>query len=271
MATSSGNQQQGFQVRRWVFTLNNYDETYDYEAHISSIEHVKRAVWGFERSPESGMKHIQGYIEFNRSLRLQYMRTIFVRAFWAPARASAAQNYTYCTKSGTFNTIGDFTRERIGEGGKAKRPVPASTILRGLLQNRSIQIQVQVSHEYSNKFQYYSYMGPTLRTLRRKHEIFNTWQSKLLYMWQFKAMQILMHQTEREVLWICDPPGNSGKSFFAKYLHVLYNFCLLDGIIDSRDLTFMLEDGVSGAVFDLARPNAAKCDYSILEGIKMAI
>ena len=38
-----------------------------------------------------------------------------------------------------------------------------------------------------------------------------------------------MNQNDSEVLWITDFEGNSGKSFLAHYLHVLYNFQLLDG------------------------------------------
>lgn len=87
------------QVRRWCFTYNNYDRSFNYKEYLSNPGFkIRRCVWGREVSPETGTRHLQGYCEMWRSVRLAHTRKIFSSAFWEPARATSLQNYQYCIK-----------------------------------------------------------------------------------------------------------------------------------------------------------------------------
>lgn len=87
------------QVSRWIFTLNNYDTAFSYKDYISEMKHkVKRGVWGREIAPQTGTPHLQGYLEFFRTVRLAHVRKIFATAHWEAARGSSLANYEYCTK-----------------------------------------------------------------------------------------------------------------------------------------------------------------------------
>lgn len=87
------------QVQRWCFTLNQYDEDFNYRNHFLKYEFkVRRGVWGKEIAPETGTRHLQGYLELFRSFRLGHMRKILPGAHWSPARGTSLQNYDYCIK-----------------------------------------------------------------------------------------------------------------------------------------------------------------------------
>ena len=95
-------------------TLNNYDVERDYLSHFRNPEYkIRRAVVGKEISDE-GTRHLQCCFEFDRSFRLGHCRKMLDCAFWECARESALVNFRYCTKSGHFSLIGDFTKEQSG-------------------------------------------------------------------------------------------------------------------------------------------------------------
>lgn len=91
------------QHRSWTFTLNNYAES-DMD-RILSIS-CKYLVVGREVG-ESGTPHLQGYISFDtkKSLR-QLKELISPRAHLEVAKATAAENFAYCTKDGNFEEKG---------------------------------------------------------------------------------------------------------------------------------------------------------------------
>lgn len=237
------------QVMKWVFTYQNYNHNINYKEYLLVNTHIKRAVLGYETAPITGLPHLQGYVEFIRSQRLSFVRRIFPDAHWAPSRRPSTANWIYCTKSGRFDTIGNFSVEMQRASSVA---LPVSVMLKGLL-NQPTSLQAKVSNEYSNKFQYYQYMVPLLENVASRWKQYDSWKVKLLYPWQYTVLRSVMTQNDREVLWICDPQGNHGKTFLGilgRYLQILYHFALLDGIISCRDLVHIVDAGVRGAVFD---------------------
>ena len=74
--TAEGTPQQSSQRSRWVFTLN-YDENTNYKEHLLKDEFkIRRAVFGYERGPQTGTKHIQGYLELDRSYRIVHVKGV---------------------------------------------------------------------------------------------------------------------------------------------------------------------------------------------------
>lgn len=88
------------QCARWTFTWNNYTE--DDVKQLQSVVHggtLRYLVFGRERA-STGTPHLQGYVEFVRSVR----RTTAQRTLgndtmhMEPASGTAAQNLVYCSK-----------------------------------------------------------------------------------------------------------------------------------------------------------------------------
>lgn len=83
--------------RRWCFTINHPTED-DVKA-VDDIE-CRYIVCGVEVG-ENGTEHLQGYVEFERAVRLNTVRTeLGGRAHLEQAHGTAEQNRAYCTKDG---------------------------------------------------------------------------------------------------------------------------------------------------------------------------
>ena len=123
------------QVRRWCFTLFNYNTAPGYYVDYFSNPgfKIKRAVWGYERSPDSGNPHLQGYAEFERSMRFSYVKTILNTAHWEVARESSLHNFRYATKSGTYHMTGDWALEQSGQAAKNGAQAPTGLVVEALL------------------------------------------------------------------------------------------------------------------------------------------
>jgi len=82
---------------------------------------------------------------------------------------------------------------------------------------------------YYFRYHYYDKIVPQLQRLKQRRLLFDEWKTKLLCAWQHRVLRRIMSQNDRSIIWVSDPVGNHGKTFFAKYLAVLYNFQYLGG------------------------------------------
>lgn len=89
-------------AKRWCFTLNN-----PLEGESLDPELVQYAIVGEETAPDTGTRHFQGFVIWNKQIRLSACKKILPRAHWEIAKGSVEQNITYCSKDGEFQEIGD--------------------------------------------------------------------------------------------------------------------------------------------------------------------
>lgn len=267
-STSSQRSQPQPQRARWAFTLNGYDVDKDWCEHFRTANfNIKRAVFGFEVAPTTGTRHLQGYAEFNRTVRLAFVRRVLPQAHWEPAERSALQNYIYCTKSNNFDFVGDFAKEVEGKAAGRKAKLPVASIVNGLL-DKSISSQVKLSNEYSSNFSYFNYIVPHVKGVTNMHKLFNIWKAKRLYPWQYAVLKRALGQNDRQVLWVTDRVGNNGKSYLASFLKNLYQFQIFDGTLSTRDICMLLQDDLKGIVMDVARASETTLNYTTIESLK---
>ena len=145
--------------------------------------HIKRCVWGYEVAPTTGTPHLQGYLEFKRSYRINICNRLLPRAAWVPAIADARQNYNYCTKSGNFDSIGDWTAGGIIPPIDGRRPATVPLIIAGLL-NPTTAAQTRASREYMDNFNYFDRVAKFIAKVKSDNEAFRTWKDLYLYPWQ---------------------------------------------------------------------------------------
>lgn len=104
------------QSKNWCWTLNNYTEA-ELES-IASIE-CRYVVYGKEVGQE-GTPHLQGFIVFNNNKRLGAVKKLIPRAHWEPAKGSAEQNITYCSKDGAVTARGEPPLSKAQSGANEK-------------------------------------------------------------------------------------------------------------------------------------------------------
>lgn len=85
--------------RAWCFTINNYRTT-DIESVKSLEEKCVFLICGKEIGDKKKTKHLQGYVYFKNPVLRSGLSKILKRARLVPARGSAEQNKTYCSKEG---------------------------------------------------------------------------------------------------------------------------------------------------------------------------
>lgn len=86
--------------RAWCFTYNNYPEDL---TEFNKFLEKYLYVYGYEVAPTTDTKHLQGFVEFNGGTTYKQLREKF-EIFWTPAKGSRHDNFTYCTKSGRFES-----------------------------------------------------------------------------------------------------------------------------------------------------------------------
>ena len=253
------------QKSRWVFTYNNFDHNINYKNHFRNGDfNIKRCVWGYEKSPVNETPHIQGYAEFQRSVRLGFVRRILPNAHWEGATGSAKANYQYCTKGQDYEIIGNFSKEACGQSDEVK--LHSSHIVRGLL-NDQTALQTMLSKEYAHQHIYFDKIVRKIREVEMKRSLYEEWGTKLLRVWQYAILKRVMAQNDRKVTWLFDARAKE-RAFFANYISIMYDFQLFDGQLSCRDLAGVLNINASGICLDVCRAAESTLDYSAIECLK---
>lgn len=105
------------QQTSWTFT----DFKYEYEPKLLGSkfdDKIGYAIWQVEKCPTTDKLHIQGYIQFKRSVRLAAVKKyIGVACHVEPARGSCEDNINYCSKEDT-RIEGPYTYGKPSRQGK---------------------------------------------------------------------------------------------------------------------------------------------------------
>jgi len=76
---------------------------------------------------------------------------------------------------------------------------------------------------------FYERTSSYLKKMQSEIDRFHAYGRSKLTLWQYRALVATMAQGPRDILWYVDDRGNHGKTFFAKFLVVLYKFQYLTG------------------------------------------
>lgn len=95
------------QLSAWCFTLNNYNDDDEQKLKSFFSQECKFGTYGRETAPTTGTRHLQGYFELKRSLRLSKVRTLVqVACHLEGRRGTRDQAIVYCQKDGDFVEVG---------------------------------------------------------------------------------------------------------------------------------------------------------------------
>lgn len=88
-------------AKNWCFTLNNYTE--DELASIVTFLNLAPNNYVIGREVgEEGTPHLQGYVSFEKKLRMNECKNINHRIHWEVAKGNEKQNINYCTKDNKY-------------------------------------------------------------------------------------------------------------------------------------------------------------------------
>ncbi|AIF76271.1 Rep [Bat circovirus] len=171
--------------RRWLFTLNNPTCEGD-KLFESNKTNIRAATWQLEKGETTGTLHFQGYIQFNKAMRMASVKEILPTAHWTAANGTQEQNIAYCNKEDTREqgpwTIGDWAD-------KEATNTPLQAVKQAIDQGAT---ELEIAENYFSEYVRYG------RGLM-----------------QYKLLKTEQRNWQTELLVICGPPG-TGKSRVAR-------------------------------------------------------
>jgi len=245
---------------RWTFTLNNPSP--EEEAHIVSqaqTEHVKYLVFGRETG-DSGTPHLQGFVILDRSQRLAYIRgLISARAHFERARGTNDQASNYCKKDGDFEEFGTL------ESSQGRR-TDWDSFKAWVVEQPTKPTASLVANQFPGLFVKHARIMVLIDLIypvnpRIDGEL-RAWQRHL-------EADLLAPPDDRKIIFVVDPEGGNGKSWFVKYWltkQPQLTQCLSIGKRD--DLAFSIDESKQYFLFDIPRSCGEFLQYPVLEKLK---
>lgn len=278
-----------FKSRNWCFTINASKENNDYpetNPFISSgytyypfeyedipenwdKEYIKYLCYQFEQQDNL---HIQGYIVLTTAVQMTTMKNRYGdKIHWEIRRAETHKEaIEYCEKDdettipNTFVEWGERPTENLGHRSDVDRLKEAKDLIKGGM------TKVDLLDQFPDVFIKYSTgiekMMDFYRDKKKETDLQKKWASKKLRRWQEIAEAKLEIQTERQILWIWDEDGNTGKTTLAKYLSATKDcFLCCNGKISDIALAYKGEPYIA---IDFTRQYEGMVNYSVLESFK---
>lgn len=262
-----------FRGRAWTFTVNN---PLDQQPPLSPADlreslvnaNVKYAVFQHENP---GTPHYQGYVEFLNPKTMQGVKNVIHRtAHLEPRRGTAAQARDYCMKEDTRSpdVNGDSGPWEIGlwqdaePGKRTDLHEVRDAIFSGMKRRELLENYPEIVAKFPR------YIDTCYNTMVNDSvEKINIQDP---YPWQQQVLDMLADDPNpRQILWIYDPNGNTGKTYLATHCVDQMGAFYCNGG-KGTDITYGYQ-GNKIAIFDYTRDTQDYVNYSVIEQIKNGI
>ena len=239
--------------KRWCFTTNNYNE--DDIAKFKNVECLYIVI-GFETST-SGTPHLQGFVTFKEHKRLSAMKKICSKSHWEQAKGTSVQASDYCKKTTDYY-----------ERGNAPLHGRRNDLEKVYEQIRAGASDLELADQFPGQWTRYYKAFARYRSMLPVS--FPSVSPYPLRDWQ-QELNGLLNGTpsDREIIFVVDRNGASGKSWFAKYyasLHPGKVQILKPG--KKADMAYELRTDIRVLFMDCPRSRSEVLDYEFLESLK---
>lgn len=245
-------------ARRYCLTINNPTVTKESVLEEFKKRKVLCAIIGKETS-ESGTPHLQCYVHFSTQISFQALKDLYPTAHIEVSSKSSTDidNERYCSKEGDFVKYGVF---------KGKPDTIKSN--REIIKRKANNQEVLHIDKYVRYNEFYDRQANQLLTQSYKYQQFEEYKNMKLRTWQLHVYKELEKQTDRQILWVYDHVGGFGKTFMARYLHILLDCFMSNGVTSAKDFCYLLPTVCSHVIFDIARSDSSLISYQSLEHVK---
>lgn len=244
------------QSQAWCFTLNNYSAE-DVE-RLRQLAGTVFTIFGREVG-EAGTPHLQGFVKFNTRKRLQQVKVLLGNdTVHVEVARNVRQAIAYCRKDGDYE---EFGTEPIVQGGRNDLLAFKESVKSGVRKLSDLrELHSAVVAKYPR------FVVDYLDDTADKREVvpypLRDWQSELNH-------YLLLEPVDREIVFVVDPTGNAGKSWFAHYYVSLHDNAqvLLPG--KKADMAYMLRCDIRVLFLDAPRSKQGEfVQYDFLEELK---
>lgn len=252
-------------TRSWCFTLNNWTQPeYDHIVqYAESSPDVEYFVAGREVG-DSGTPHLQGFVVFRSRLRLAAVKSLLsARMHLESTRGTPEEAAAYCKKDGDFVEFGALPVE---QGHRADwDSFRAYVVELGRVPN-----DLEIAGRFPALFARYSGACRTIAQAALPRPRL-TAEGSTLRDWQSTLRDALAEECDddRSIIFYVDPIGNSGKSWFCRYMwDHFYERTQLLGVGRVTDLAYMIDPEKDIYLIDCERSASVFLQYRVLEQLK---
>lgn len=251
--------------KNWCFTLNNWTQPeYDHiVSYAESSESVVYFVAGREIG-DSGTPHLQGFICFRNRKTLGAVKSLLsARMHLEAARGTPQEASTYCKKDGDWVEFGSLPSQ---QGDRTDW----NAFREYVLDLGRVPNDLEIAGRFPSLFARYSGACRTIAqaTLPRPRLVA---EGSTLRDWQRVLCDALDQDCvdDRSILFYIDEEGNSGKSWFCRYMLDNYNErTQMLGVGRVTDLAYMIDPEKDIFLIDCERSASVFLQYRVLEQLK---
>lgn len=262
----------GSKAKRWCFTLNNYTPD-DVDRLMLSHQDIEYLLFGREVA-STGTRHLQGLVCFRSRKRLEQVRTIISQRAHCSITVSLQRSIEYCKKEGDFTEIGTvpIERERSEEtrvtsrGGQQKSQEEELEAFKAAVKEGLTDMK-EIRQRFSMACAWFpSFVRDFVADHRPKPEV----EDHRLRRWQQMLYDILISPPNpREIIFIVDPEGNQGKSWFARYFRQRHKEAQIVLPGKKADMAYIINPECTIFIFDCPRSKQGDfIQYDLLEELK---
>jgi len=256
------------QAINWCFTLNNWieDDVTRLRA-LAASDRVHYLVFGREIAPTTGTPHLQGYIQFGRTVRGSVVKRLIsnrVQVHVERTHGTTDQAAAYCKKDGDYEEFGTLKPSLAGRRSDWLDYIEWVKALGRLPSKREVILfSPSLWSRYSSACFEIAEANLPATNLVGDEVPRPGWQTML----SNKVAE--ENHDPRKVFFVVDEAGNSGKSWFTRWAMTHYmDQTQVLRIAKRDDLAYSIDPTKSIFLFDVPRTQMTFLQYSVLEMLK---
>jgi len=274
-----------FRCRNMVFTYQGTHD--DLNIDKSSDSPIKYIIWGREICPTTGNKHLQGYVQYKKQVHTKsVMKSLGLdtkdkqKKLWkALQKGTSGQCISYCSKEDPEPFQWGSYKMKSGRKGKgdsdAKKAIDKHTEITSLLKASMTDEALNDSWDdwMEKNTAIYSCNRIIAKELwesrqkRKTNTALRGWSDSVqLNEVQQEIDRRIEEQDTRQVTYVYDSVGNSGKSYYSKY-KIGQGDCIRFTNAKTADVAYAY-NGEGLVIFDLSRSIQGRVNYGVIEDLK---
>jgi len=243
----------------WAFTLNNYSDD-DVHRLVSAVDThgIKYLIIGKEVG-SSGTPHLQGHVTFETKKRLTWITKNLGQAHYSLVR-SIPHSIEYCKKDGNFTEYGTSPNVSSQQGKRSDLELFILSVREGMVDFKDLREAHPLVMAKYHRFAL-SYV--------RDHKPLPSIPDHPLYDWQSRLLEtITKDPNSRDVIFVVDKTGNSGKSWFSSYCEKTIERTQVMKCGKRDDMAYELKEDLQLLIIDVSRSCSDFLNYQFIEDVK---
>jgi len=250
-------------AKMWCFTLNNYtQEDEDTLRRLFQTSQYHYGIFGREVGEQNGTPHLQGYFILVNRHNIVWLRNhLSPRAHYTRSRGTPREAAEYCKKDDDYEEFGELPTTKTGTGAMFE-----DLLVWAKAQERCPS-EKDVADAFPSLFgRYRNSVMDMVRMFAPAPQL----QSGELRGWQVDLKAKLDAEADdRTVIFVVDPDGNSGKSWFCRWMITRYpDDVQILGPAKRDDLAHIVMVQTKIFLINIPRGNIEFLNYGFLESLK---